>query len=235
MTMNAQRLTIVAAIVALAACSDAAGPAGEQDLQVSVRVTNGTSSASAGLVGSPQAPAATTVEIQSVAFVLGGLKLETAGLDSTVDWVFEESVVIPLDLAGDPVLAFDTDVPSGTYKEFELSVDKLEVGNPAEEPLIAEWPDLADASVVVTGTVTTDGGTPQPFTFTAALDIDLELLFDNPVTFTADDNPVTLVSLMIDLSGWFQGTGDMLDPTDPANRSEIEGNIQASVELHEGN
>ncbi len=169
-----------------------------------------------------------TVAVQNATFVLGGLKLETAGLDDTVDWVFAESVVIPLDFTGTPTLAFDTDVPPGLYKELEVSIDKLEVGNLSEEPLIAQYPQLADASVLVEGTV--DG---TPFTFTAPLDIDLELPFASPTEFPAEGNPVTLVSLTIDVSGWFAGTGDMLDPNDPANRSAIEGKIQASLELDE--
>ena len=221
----------VAPIVALVGCSDAAGPTGEQELQVSVRVLNNVSSGMASAVAPTGANAAITVQIESAVFVIGGLKLETAGFGSTVDWVFDESVVIPLDLTGDPVLAFDTDVPAGVYKELEVSVDKLEVGNPAEEPLITAWPGLAHPSVLVTGTVTTDDGAPEAFTFTAALDIDLELLFDTPLTFTEGDDGVTLVSITIDVNGWFSENGGVLDPTDPANRSAIESNIQASVEL----
>ena len=192
---------LLATVVAVAGCGDTIGPTGEHQLQVTVRLVNGGGSPAAGLSASRQATGATTVDIESVVFVLGGLKLETAGLDETVDWVLEESVVLPLDLSGTPVLAFDTDVPAGVYKELEVSVDKLEVGHPAEEPLIADWPDLADASVVVTGVLTREGGASEPFTFPAALDIDLELPFEEPVTFTAGENPVTLVSLTIDLSG----------------------------------
>ena len=214
---------------ALVGCSDSTGPMGEHTLQVNVTVVNGGAAASA--VAAPQAPAATTVEVESATFVLGGLKLETAGLDDTIDWIFQQSVVVPLDLTGTPVLVFDTDVTPGTYKELELSVDKLEVGNPAEDPLIEDYPLLADASVLVTGTVTRDDGAPESYSFTAALDIDLELLFAEPIEYTEEDNPVTLVSLTIDVGSWFVGNGDMLDPTDPANRSDIEGNIEASLEL----
>jgi hypothetical protein len=109
-----------------------------------------------------------------------------------------------------------------------VSIDKLEVGNPAEDPLITQYPELADASVLVKGTV--DG---TPFAFTAPLDVDLELLFDAPIEFTGEQDAATLVSLTIDVSGWFAGTGDMLDPNDPNNQSAIEGNIQASLDLLE--
>lgn len=211
------------AAVMAAACADSTAPLGDRELQVSVRVVNGPAAGSA----------ATTVVVESATFVLGGLKLETAGLDNTIDWVFEKSVVIPLDLTGAPTLAFDTDVPPGIYKELEVSIDKLEIGNPAEQPLIDMWPMLADASVLVQGTVTRDRGSSEPFAFAAPLDVDLELLFDTPRAFTAEQNPVTVVSLTIDMSRWFAAMGDMLDPTDPANRSAIEGNIQASLEVYD--
>lgn len=223
---------IVASGIALAGCSDSTGPVGDNALQVNVEVINAPSATASGDLA-PQAGAATSVEVESATFVLGGLKLETAGVDSTVDWIFEESVVLPLDLTGEPILAFDVNVTPGTYKELEVSVDKLEVGNPEEEPLIDQWPGLADVSVMVTGMVTRDGGTPEAFTFTAAIDVDLELAFDTPVEFTEEDNPVALFSLTIDLGSWFIDNGDMLDPTDAANRSVIEGNIEASLDVHE--
>jgi hypothetical protein len=200
---------------------------GDHQLQVSVRVVSA-GAAPVGPLAVSQGSAAMTVEIDNATFVLGGLKLETAGLDNTVDWVYEQSEVVPLDLSGDAILVFDTDVPAGTYKELELSIDKLEVGNPAEDPLITQYPLLADASVLVEGTV--DG---TPFAFTAPLDIDLELLFHAPKTFVDGEPRPVLVELAIETSGWFMGAIDMLDPNDPANQSAIEGSIQASLELHE--
>jgi hypothetical protein len=115
--MNSKKHTaLVVSVLAFAGCSDATAPTGDQSLQVNVHVVGGGSAASAYLSTIPHADAATTVDIDSAYFVLGGLKLETAGIDNTVDWVFDESVVIPLNLGGTPVLAFDTDVPNGTYK-----------------------------------------------------------------------------------------------------------------------
>ncbi len=215
--------TVLPAALLLSACADATGPLGQNQLQVTARVTDRAASGTT----------ATVVEIQSATMVLGGLKLETAGLDNTVDWVWERSIVIPLALNGTAVLAYDVDVVPGIYKEFELSVDKLEIGNPAEDPLIAQYPGLADASVLVDGLVTRPGGTRQPFALSAPVDIDLELPFAAPMEFTAADNPVALIALEVDVSSWFQGPTDLLDPTDPANRSDIEGNIQKSFEMFE--
>ena len=38
---------------------------------------------------------------------------------------------MPVALNGTAFLAYDAEVTPGIYKEFELSIDKLEIGNPA--------------------------------------------------------------------------------------------------------
>ena len=100
--MNPTRIVLLPVLLSmLVACGDSTGPAGEHDLRVQVIASPGSS---AGLIGGPaSAPGITALEINEAYLVLGGLKLETAGLDATVDWIFEESVVIPLDLSGTPV------------------------------------------------------------------------------------------------------------------------------------
>ena len=188
-------------------------------------------SAPATAAGPALASGVASVEITEAVLVLGGLKLETAGLDQTVDWIFEESVVISLDLEGQPTLAFDTDIPPGTYKELEVSIDKLEVGHPDEQALIDLRPSLADASVLVTGEILRDG-TLEGFEFTAALDIDMELPFAAPLSVTDEDVLITLVSLNLDLSQWFvAAAGGTLDPNDPADQSGIEAAITGSIEV----
>jgi len=177
------------------------------------------------------APGISSIEIQDAILVLGGLKLETAGIDDTVDWELKESVVIPLDLAGNPTLAFDADVPPGTYKELEISIDKLEVGHPTEQVLIELWPTMADASVEAEG-VLLRNGVEEPFRFNAALDIDMELDFPTPFTILEGQEAVTVVSLSIDLSEWFLDEhGVVLDPNDSQDRSEIEAAITRSIEV----
>ncbi len=229
MRLLGQPAHIVLGCALIGGCSDAVGPTGQHQLQVQVRASQ--TSALATASGRLLAPGITSIEIGEAVLVLGGLKLETAGLDQTVDWIFERSVVVPLDLAGEPTLAFDTDVPSGIYKELEVSIDKLEIGHPEEQALIDLWPRLADASVLVTGEVVRNG-TPEAFEFTAPLDIDMELVFATPLSVTENEILVTLVSLDFDLSQWFVGSGGgTLDPNDPADQSGIEAAITGSIEV----
>lgn len=226
------------ATVFAAACSeDPTGPGDGPGVQVNVFArTGGGAGASIGPAeGSVASGAVTSVQISRTAVVIGSVKLETAD-GSTQDFVLEESRVIELDLTGDAVTAVVVDPPAGTYKEVEISVDKLEPGNPAEQPMIDEHPELADASVVVEGTVTTDEGGEDPFSFATPLDADLEILLSPflEVPSEGGDEGLRVFALVIDLDAWFDdGAGGLLDPTDPADRSAIEAAMGASFDAFE--
>jgi len=229
MTPRRSAVAVLLGSTLIGACSDSLAPTGEHQLQV--QVSAALAQAPAAASGPTLAPGISSVEITEAVVVLGGLKLETAGLDQTVDWVLEESVVVPLDLTGQPTLAFDRNVPPGTYKELEISIDKLEVGHPEEQALIDLRTSLADVSVLVAGQILRNG-TPEAFEFTAPLDIDLELPFSSALTVSEDDLFVALVSLEFDLSEWFVASGGgILDPSDPGDRSAIEAAITASIEV----
>ena len=222
---NAFQSMSVALVGLAAVCADPAGVEAGRGITVIVMATEP--------AGTSAAPGA--VEIDGVRLVLGGVKLETAGMDGTVDWVFDQSVVIEVDLTGEPVTAQTLlDVPPGTYKEIEISIDKLEPGNPAETALLAEHPDLTDASIVITADVLQDG-TAVPFVFVAALDRDMEIQLQPHLVLNDDGGPAGIqVTLYLNLDGWFRGPeGQWLDPRDPANRSTIEANIQASLAAFE--
>jgi hypothetical protein len=212
-----------------AACGDMAGVRPANGITVSVIARPASEPT---LTNGPVGP----VEIAGLQLVLGGVKLETAGLDATVDLVLAESRVVEVALGGEPVTAHTViDVPVGTYKEIEISIDKLEPGNPAEEPLLATYSGLADASIAISGRVPVNGS-EESFTFTAALDRDMEILLEPFLVITRDDGePMEVrVTLALNTEGWFRdAAGEWLDPRDPANRSAIEANIQASFEAFE--
>lgn len=215
-------------LLLLAGCSDPSGPEGEHQVQV-------TAFARAADPGEESSSSSLTVQVDRVLIVLGRVKLETAGgEESGADFVDERSVVIPLELNGAGELAVDADPPAGTYKELEISVDKLEVGHPAEQDLIQSFPGLSNASILIEGTVTRPSGSVEPFAAAYDADIDLEIGFSPPLLITGTEGQSTLLSLVLDLTTWFRDeAGRSLDPTDPANRSSIMANIQKSIELFE--
>lgn len=211
----------------LAACGDTSGAQPTTALTVSV--------IAAPANGAAPTSGLRTVDIAELRLVLGGVKLEAAGLDGTVDFTLAESRVIDVDLSGEPVTAHTMiDVPVGAYKEIEISIDKLEPGYLAEEPLIATYPGLANASVAIAGRVLVNGS-EEPFTFTAALDRDMEILLEPFLMIKQAGEPAGVrVTLALHTEGWFRdAAGEWLDPRDPANRSAIEANIQASFEAFE--
>ena len=208
-------------------CGDVAGLGPAQGITVAV--------VAAGLNQATVSSASGAVHIDRLRLVLGTIKLETAGVDGSVDWVLDGSRVVVLDLTGEPVTAEAAiAVPAGTYKEIEISIDKLESGDAAEETIIAQHPDVADASIAITGRVSLNGGADS-FVFTAALDRDMEILLDPVLVIGGGDEPTGVrVTLVLRTERWFlSAAGECLDPRDPANRSAIEANIQTSLEAFE--
>ena len=220
-------VAFLAIALGLPACSDPAGPEADGALQV-----RAFSRGFAEAMGSPSGEVS-AIEIERVYVVLGRLKLEKAA-DGTEDFTDERSIVIELGPGTEPVLAIAADVPLGEYKELELAIDKLERGHPTEEALIEAYPGLEDASLLIEGTFTRDGGEAESFFFAAALDIDLEVAFTPSLTIDSLEPGVTLLSLVLDGSDWFRSpSGELLRPTAEANRSMIEAAIQKSIELFE--
>ncbi len=225
--MNKEAIVPLAILSAgiLAGCSDSTGPEGDHPFQLRVRTTP---SLSPPTPPAGQAPGVEIIEVDQAFVVLGGFKLETAGVDENEDWKVEESVVIPLDLTGQTSLAYDAEVPPGTYKELEVSVDKLEAGNPEEAPLIAGYPDLEEVSVRVTGNLVRNG-TSEAFVFSAPIDIDAEITFPSPIVMD-DGAAATIVSVVFDMGMWFESeAGAQLDPNDPGDHSAIEDAIERSI------
>lgn len=174
-----------------------------------------------------------SVTILRAGIVIGIVKLEAVG--STRDFTVTESQVVELRLDGQAVAVPAVEVPPGTYKEVEISIDKLEVGNPAEEPLIEVHPEFADASVVIEGLVFSRDAGSDPFTFATDLDRDMEVDLVPFLTFpVSEDGQATAISIVVETGRWFlDENGAWLDPRKPANRSVIEGHIQKAFEAFE--
>ena len=226
-SMQFGAVAFLAVALGLSACRDPAGPEADGALQV-----RAFSRGFAQAMGAPSGEVS-AIEIERVYVVLGRLKLEKAA-DGTEDFTDERSIVIELGPGTEPVLAIAADVPLGEYKEIELAIDKLERGHPTEEALIEAYPGLEDASLLIEGTFTRDGGEAESFSFAAALDIDLEVAFTPSLTIDTLEPGVTLLSLVLDGSEWFRSpSGELLRPTAEASRSMIEAAIQKSIELFE--
>ncbi len=193
--------------------------------------------AKVGSVSQPQQGTVDSVRITNASFVLGSVKLEGAGVDSTLDYASLHTQIVDLDLRQAPVAVDTFAIPPGVYKEVELSIDKLEPGNPDEEPLINARPEFSNASVLIQGIVYIKG-IGEPFTFTTDIDRDMEIeltpLLTVPTFEVGAPAIGTKISIVVDTSLWFvDDAGVWLDPRDEANKSAIENGVQASLEAFE--
>jgi hypothetical protein len=131
---------------------------------------------------------------------------------------------LPLDQGSSPV--FSALLPVGTYDRLKFQIHKPSNAN-GDADLVAQHPEMEDASLRVTGTY---NGTA--FTFTSDLTEVEDLTLAEPVEVAADaEVPVTL---HVDASGWFvdqAGTG-LVDPAQANDglpfESLVEQNIRAS-------
>lgn len=120
-------------------------------------------------------------------------------------------------LDGGVTLQFESAVPAGTYDEGSFQIHKL---TPGESVADTDFAPLGHS--IILG-LTVDGA---PFTFTSDLTAVAEI--DGPITVPegGDAN----VTVTVDPSKWFTAPdGSYLDPTNEANRQQIEWNIKASI------
>lgn len=128
--------------------------------------------------------------------------------------------VLELGLAGDPTSIAFSDVAAGTYEEFGFEMAR---GGTVAGDVDEEFGD--GESIIVDGTY---GG--QPFSYRSGFAAELEFDLDG---MRVKDGAVATITVTFDVASWFvDADGSLLDPSDSGNRSQIEGNIEASVAAH---
>ena len=235
-----RKLLIFFALVgwgALGACEDGTGPGNSISLSVTVPQAGATQSVvSPARFDLVYTDGSSTLTLTSVELVLREIELERVD-DDSCDSTFEGEddaceefeaaprvFPLPMDGATESVLSI-SDVPEGLYDELEIEVHKIS-DDPEDAGILATRPDLSDVSIRAEGDV--DG---TPFVFTTGVEEEFEFVLSPPIDPSA--GPVN-VTLAVDVESWFRATdGGILDPSDEANRSEIENNIQQSFEAFE--
>ena len=132
------------------------------------------------------------------------------------------------DLAGGTLVhEFTANVDGGTYKQIKFEIHKVEdadvqAASAADAALLTEMKGL---SVKIHGFYLS-----KEFTFTSALDEEQE----REGTFNVGGD--SGLTLNIDPTGWFADPSNAavtLDPGDSANKSKIESNIKASIDVYD--
>ena len=220
----------------IVACDGGTGPANSVSLSVTVPSSGG-----AAAVGNPAlfdlvySDGTSTLTLTQVELVLREIELERVDDDSCDDGADSDDECeefeagprvfdLPMDGTTETVLTI-SDVPDGLYDELEIEIHKVS-SDPEDAALLLARPDLADVSIKVTGDL--DG---EDFTFVTGVEEEFEFEFSPPLDSSAGAINVTL---SIDVESWFRAqNGTLLDPSDEANRSQIENNIEQSFEAFE--
>lgn len=225
------------------ACSDA-GPSNQS--QVSFNLATQAAPAAAtrgtalGIIGTPESftDGTNTLVINQVQLVLREIELHRAGV--TTDCAAgapddcEElelgPVLVDLPL-GTPGAArnFSVQLAPGSYDKVEFEMHKASSSDDAA--FVAAHPDLADASVKVTGTYN-----GNDVTYIGRFDTEMEFGL-NPA-LVANETSATDLTLFVDLDRWFRDQGGALIDPSTANSGQpnegvVEQNIKSSLEAFE--
>ncbi len=161
------------------------------------------------------------VTLTSVKMLVEELELESVEEDS-LDFEIENQVIeLPLD--GSPYQLAAANIAPGLYDEFELEIEGLDDDDVVNDPDFTGGSD--EVSIVIKGTYN-----GEDFTFKSEEDFEIEFEFSPPIQI--DENTINVdINLMVNIDSWFvDSSGNELDPTDPANREQIEENIENSFE-----
>ncbi|MFQ5550232.1 MAG: hypothetical protein ACE5FJ_03230 [Gemmatimonadales bacterium] len=141
-------------------------------------------------------------------------------------------VLIDLPLDGTTSRQFEIQIEPGTYTEVEFEIHKVS-DDPADQTFVQNNPGFADISIKVTGTFN-----GQNFSYTSDLNVKQELALQ-PNLVISDTDPVTTnVTILANVSVWFDdGTGGLVDPDTAnkgnANENLVRDNIRDSFEAFE--
>jgi hypothetical protein len=219
-------------LIAVLGLMTAAACGGGTPLSLSARTGSAASTAPTALMR----PAALTsssltlsngITIDRLRVVLRKLELErvSATPNDLADLQEFEAGPFLIDLSG-PALSgsvqtqVTASVPAGAYREVKFEVHKPDTSEPGVSAStgLSEMA-VAQASIIADGTIDT-----QPFSFVTSVTGQQKFQGSFQV-----DSGAQNVTLNIDVTGWFGGSGTArLDPNDPSKRSQIENNIQTS-------
>jgi hypothetical protein len=229
--MNIKSAWPAAILLVTVACNDATSPGDSARLRVAFAAldTTATPSTSDQLVVTGTNGVLTITDVRMIVseFELKGpracVEEDDDGELELEHCEFESSpFLLDLPLNGDSIVVATTDVPTGAYTEVEFEVEDLkrddDDGNRTRDAINAlrtqmrsafpNFPD--DASVVVVGTFTPNGGTARPFTVYLDADVDFELPLIPPLIINESGANRT-VTVEITPKRWFLRAGRVFD------------------------
>lgn len=193
--------------------------------------TNGTLALSFSKGSTPQKPT-DDIQLNEVKILLRDIKLEResdddsegedGNYDKDCEYVKVGPFVVNLNING-PTTDFVVNyIPAGIYDELEFKIHKPKTSETSPDPEFKDGDDNSlRYSVIVKGVYNLN-----PFVYKSRKSVHQELEFEK--LLVVEDNTSTNLTITVDPYTWFYKEGVLLDPTNPANESEIDNNIEHS-------
>ncbi|MDX1591368.1 MAG: hypothetical protein R3283_05365, partial [Balneolaceae bacterium] len=166
---------------------------------------------------------ASTLEINEVKLYVDELELD--GTQGTEDFEMED-IIVNLPLDGSRFNLAENQVPAGFYDEFELEVERPD----DDDDFVSDSDFRGDNgwySIIVKGLYN-----GVEFTYQSTQDFEIETDLNPPLEIGENESAEMVIE--IDVNSWFKDSSGMyMDPSDEANRSRIDGNIENSFEGYE--
>ncbi|SMO58677.1 hypothetical protein [Fodinibius sediminis] len=198
-----------------------------------------------------------TLQIDDIRFIVEKFKLEMEEMENDSVESGEEELeagpfFVDLPLNEDILSLAADEIPAGFYEELEFEVNDLDLEDEREEEAeedeesdveeyqsleetirldYPEWPK--EASMVVMGSYTPDGGTPEPFKVFAKAEIEIEMEFDPPLEIT-EDNIERVVSVELNPVRWLEEEGGNVVDLSVYDWEEHQELLEFSVKFKDG-
>jgi hypothetical protein len=237
-------------VVAVAACSDAAGPSASAMVSVAFRVAPASSGLSAArlLDGTTPTTVADDIVLSKVQLVLSHIELSRIDsacvrADTTDDERDEEEhrgdcheiklapMLVDLPLTPDAKVELSAPVPPGKYRNLHAQLTALttESRRTGAADFLTANPDFAGKSVRIEGTYA-----GKPFVYITDVKAEIFVPFRPPLDLSESTTPS--VTVAVDPSRWFRtDNGTTIDPTtvggDQPNNRYIAANIRRSFRV----
>lgn len=226
-------LLFTAIIIGLYSCSDSTSPTNLPEVSITSELTSIKTSTYYNDKSSdkPQANEVDSIKISSIRVLMEEIKLFGADDDTSGDGRLRKTgpYVYTVDSANTVRILMSGSVPVGKYDKIKLELHRFSSSEYLNYTNNTELKDFATSdrySTIVKGYYY-KSGIATPFTYNGTTNVNLEFKFI-PLIDLTEGSKVTF-SIQLDPSVLFKKAGNLLDPTDTKNKSEIENNIKSML------